>query len=238
VNNDQRYRPESTLQGTKVLIAEDEPELAEILEAFLKREGSECLIARDGIDALDAVRWWQPDIVVLDIGLPLRDGFSVLAELRADGAPVSVLIVSAMSEDIDKLTGFRLGCDDYLAKPFNPLELVARAKLLAWRPNRQAKHRTLNFGKVRIDLDALIAFTGGEMLSLTPVEFRLLRLLVERAGRLVSRSQIVDNVLSEDAYDKSVNPHICRLRQKLDLAAAGISLTSLRGEGYRLDLRS
>lgn len=227
---------DNALRGVKVLIAEDEPEIAEIVEAFFKKEEAQCLIATSGTDAIDAARWWCPDLLVLDIRLPGRDGLSVLAELRSTGKAIGVLIVSALGDDIDKLTGFRLGCDDYLVKPFNPLELIARAKVLLGRAARQPEHRTLGFGKLRVDLEAFRAFADGVPLTLTPVEFRLLRLFVERGGRLVSRAQIVDHALAGDAYDRSVDPHISRLRQKLESAGAGVRLTSIRGEGYRLDL--
>ena len=112
------------LTNRRVLIVEDEPQIAEIIDAFLAREGAQRLLARDGDDALTAAGYWRPDVVVLDLKLPKRDGYSVLSELRARQGP-PVVILSALGEDVDKLMGFRLGCDDYMVKPFNPLELMA-----------------------------------------------------------------------------------------------------------------
>lgn len=223
--------------GVKILIVEDEPEIAEILDAFFRRESAECLIVGDGDSAVDTARWWRPDIVILDLRLPGRDGMAVLAALRAGPVQPGVIIVSALGEDIDKLAGFRLGCDDYVIKPFNPLEIVARVKVLAGRQRRLANHAIVSFGNIRIDIDAFCAFVGPQSLDLTPTEFKLLHLFVERGGRLITRGQIVDIALGEEAFDRSVDPHISRLRQKIERQpGAGVCLTSIRGQGYRLDL--
>lgn len=230
-----------TLHDKRILIAEDEPEIAAILQAFLDREGAQHLVARDGADALDAARYWRPDLVILDLNLPKRDGLSVLAELRACAGP-PVIIVTAMGEDVDRLLGFRLGCDDYVVKPFNPLEVVARAKAVLHRGRALAEPtRRLSLGCLQIDVEAHSATLLGAVLSLTPTEFKILKLLVERAGRLVSRGQLVELAMGEDAYDKSVNPHISRLRQKLEDARGSerqpaLRLVSVQREGYRLDL--
>lgn len=223
------------LRGRRVLLVEDEAEIAEILDAFFAREGSERLIARDGEDALKAVAFWRPDLIILDVRLPKRDGLSVLAELRGRGGP-PVIIVSALGEDIDKLSGFRLGCDDYVVKPFNPLEVLARAKAVLRRPTAEATGRTITLGALRIDLEAHAAFLNGEPLALTPTEYKLLVALAERPGQLLSRAQLVEAALGDDAFDRSVNPHISRLRQKLD-ECGGVALVAVRGEGYRLEAR-
>jgi two-component system response regulator AdeR len=165
----------------------------------------------------------------------------VLAEWRGRGGP-PVIIVTAMGEDVDRLLGFRLGCDDYVVKPFNPLEVVARAKAVLQRgaPAAQPPSR-LRLGGLSIDLEAHTATLHDAALNLTPTEFRLLRLLAERAGRLVTRSQLVEIAMGEDAFDKSVNPHISRLRHKLeDGGTPGqrlqLRLVSVQREGYRLDV--
>lgn len=226
-----------TLAGIKILIVEDEPEIAEIVDAFFRRDNADCLIVGDGESAVDTARWWRPDIVILDLRLPGRDGMSVLAELRAGAVQPGVIILSALGEHIDKLAAFRLGCDDYVVKPFNPLEIVARAKVLAGRQRRQAAHAVRSFGNIRIDIDAFCAFAGSQPLDLTPTEFKLLHLFVERGGRLITRGQIVDIALGEEAFDRSVDPHISRLRQKIERQpGSGVCLTSIRGQGYRLDL--
>jgi two-component system response regulator AdeR len=230
-----------SLHNKRILIAEDEPEIAAILQAFFAREQAQVLIAVDGADALNAAQYWRPDLVLLDIHLPQRDGLSVLAEWRGRGGP-PVIIVTAMGEDVDRLLGFRLGCDDYVVKPFNPLEVVARAKAVLQRgAPASAPPSRLTLGGLSIDLDAHSATLHGAALSLTPTEFKILRLLAERAGRLVTRSQLVELAMGDDAFDKSVNPHISRLRQKLDEGTGPgrrpvLRVVSVQREGYRLDL--
>lgn len=224
---------ESELDGVRILIVEDEPAIADIVDVFLGRENALRLIARDGDDALSAAAYWRPQLIVLDLKLPKRDGYAVLAELRARGGP-PVIILSALGEDVDKLTGFRLGCDDYLVKPFNPLELIARAKAVLRRKNLLEQSRIVTLGDLQVDLDRHVASVGETLLELTPTEFRILRVLAERAGRLVSRGQLVDSAMDGEAFDKSVNPHISRLRQKLE-ALGNLRLVSVRSEGYRLE---
>lgn len=225
------------LKAVRVLIVEDEPEIAEILDAFFAREEADRLVARDGETAIEAARWWRPELVILDLRLPKRDGFSVLAELRSGSPSPHVIVLSALGDDLDKLAGFRLGCDDYVVKPFNPLEVVARARAVIRRRNNEDVRATLSLSSLRIDLEAHQAFASEAAIDLTPVEFKLLRILMERSGRLVTRGQLVDAALDEEAFDRSVVPHMSRLRQKLDRhACSDIRLTSVRGEGYRLDL--
>jgi two-component system response regulator AdeR len=224
---------ESELDGVRILIVEDEPAIADIVDVFLGRENALRLIARDGDDALSAAAYWRPQLIVLDLKLPKRDGYAVLAELRARGGP-PVIILSALGEDVDKLTGFRLGCDDYQVKPFNPLELIARAKAVLRRKNLLEPSRIVTLGDLQVDLDRHVASVGETLLELTPTEFRILRVLAERAGRLVSRGQLVDSAMDGEAFDKSVNPHISRLRQKLE-ALGNLRLVSVRSEGYRLE---
>jgi len=225
---------ESELDGVRILIVEDEPAIADIVDVFLGRENALRLIARDGDDALSAAAYWRPQLIVLDLKLPKRDGYAVLAELRARGGP-PVIILSALGEDVDKLTGFRLGCDDYLVKPFNPLELIARAKAVLRRKNLLEPSRIVTLGGLQVDLDRHVASVGETLLELTPTEFRILRVLAERAGRLVSRGQLVDSAMDGEAFDKSVNPHISRLRQKLEVLG-NLRLVSVRSEGYRLEV--
>ena len=225
------------LASVKILIVEDEPEIAQIIDAFLRRESADCLIVSDGETAVDTARWWRPDVVILDLRLPGRDGLSVLADLRAAAIQPGIIILSALGEDIDKLAAFRLGCDDYVVKPFNPLEVVARAKVLVGRQRRQTNQSVLSFGNIRVDIEAFCAFVGSRPLDLTPTEFKLLHLLVSRGGRLITRGQMVDIALDDEAFDRSVDPHISRLRQKINRQPnTGVCLTSIRGEGYRLDL--
>jgi len=227
-----------SLADRRVLVVEDEPQIADIIVAFLEREGAQHMVARDGEDALRAAGYWRPDVVVLDLKLPKRDGYSVLSELRARQGP-PVVILSALGEDVDKRMGFRLGCDDYMVKPFNPLELMARLKAVLRRAQENETNKVMMVGDLRIDLDAHDVQCAGVTLPLTPTEFRILKFLAMRAGRLVTRGQIIEAAMGDEAFDKSVNPHISRLRQKLhEHSRRGVRLISVRTEGYRLEVYS
>lgn len=225
------------LSGYRVLIVEDEPEIAEILATFLEREDARCLVLRDGIEVRDAVWRWHPQLVLLDMKMPKRSGWSVLADLRETHPDLPVMVISALGDDVDKLSGFRLGCDDYVVKPFNPLEIVARAGVLLRRGSVAAPAVATGQGGLRIDRGGFRAFYDDHLLDLTRVEFLLLDALVQVQGRVVSRGFLIDSALGSDAYDRSVDPHISRLRQKL-AAVAGprIGIAAVRGEGYRLDV--
>lgn len=228
--------PDQPLTSIRVLIVEDDPEIADVLDAFFSHEGASRMIARNGDEGARFVQTFRPDIVVLDIKLPKRDGLSVLSELRGRAEQLPVIIVSAMGDDLDKLMGFRLGCDDYIVKPFNPLEVVARTRAVLRRgaPSPDAP-RILRAGSLRIDRDAHTASIDGVVLDLTPTEFRMLMVMVERHKRLVTRGQLAEATLGEEVFDRSVNPHISRLRQKIEMVDPSITLTSVRGEGYRLE---
>lgn len=226
-----------TLAGRRVLIVEDEAEIADIHEAFLGREGAHCLVVRDGSEVAETIRRWHPDLLLLDMKLPRRNGWSVLADLRETDPDLPVLVISALGDDLDKLTGFRLGCDDYVVKPFNPLEIVARAQVLLRRAQPAAAAQMPGFGPLRIDRAGFRAFIDDKALELTRVEFLLLAALANVRGRVASRGFLVDAVLDGDAADRSIDPHISRLRQKLaGVAGTRIAIMGVRGEGYRLDV--
>ncbi len=225
------------LRGRRVLIVEDEPEIADILEAFLAREEAHCLVLRDGSEVTETVRRWHPDLMLLDMKLPRRNGWSVLADLRETEPGLPVLVISALGDDTDKLMGFRLGCDDYVVKPFNQPEVVARAQALLRRARPAGAAPLPGFGPIRIDRAGFRAFVEDRPLELTRIEFLLLAALVGIQGRVASRGFLVDTVLEGDAVDRSVDPHISRLRQKLAAVAGNrIVIAGVRGEGYRLDV--
>lgn len=226
-----------SLSGYRILIVEDEPEIAEILFSFLTREEARCLVVRDGGAVREALWRWHPQLVLLDMKLPKRNGWSVLADLRETHPDLPVLVISALGDDVDKLSGFRLGCDDYVVKPFNPLEIVARASVLLRRGRMAAPTITTSHGALRIDRGGFRAFYGDHLLDLTRVEFLLLDALVNVQGRVVSRGFLIETALDGDAFDRSVDPHISRLRQKLaSVAGPQITIAAVRGEGYRLDV--
>lgn len=222
-----------------ILIIEDEPEIAEILETYFVREGLRVICARDGTTGLMHHQMLRPDLVVLDIKLPGQDGYEVLATLRRRGE-TPVIMVTALAEDLDKLQALRIGADDYVVKPFNPLEVVARARAVLRRTMRAVHDSRLRLGPLIFDPQAHRAFVtkgeGDKVLDLTPTEFRILGHMLRHPGRAFSRADLVDACLPEaTALDRTVDSHVSNLRRKLAAAGADGMLEGVRGIGYRLD---
>lgn len=221
-----------------VLIAEDEPEIAEILDAYLSREGFRTATAADGRVALDLHAALKPDLVLLDVGMPKIDGWGVLGELRRRGE-TPVIMITALDQDIDKLQALRIGADDYVVKPFNPVEVVARARAVLRRTGAMGNNRVLRVGRLEIDLESYVArrLDAGqtETLPLTLTEFRILAHMARSPMRVFSRSELADACLNgEDVVERTVDSHLSKLRRKMETAGAGELLQSVRGVGYRL----
>ena len=215
-------------------MVEDDSAIAEVLLAYLLRAGCRAVRAADGETALQLVRSLRPDLLLLDLNLPRKDGFAVLAALRQDG-DIPVVVVSALDEDIDKLTALRIGADDYVTKPFNPNEVIARVAAVL-RRSAALGPKVVRLGGLVLDVEAHSVSTPTGRLSLTPSEYRLLEHLLRRSGRVQSRSELVDACLPDaEALDRTVDSHIAHLRRKLAAAGAGVVLTTVRGVGYRLD---
>ncbi|HLR46854.1 MAG TPA: response regulator transcription factor [Deinococcales bacterium] len=221
-----------------ILVVEDEREIADILEKFLRQRGFDTEWARDGEEALALFRQVRPDLVLLDLLLPRRDGLEVMKEIRrAENTPV--IMLTARSEEIDKVLGLELGADDYITKPFRPLEVVARinAVLRRSRAGRDEVDLPLRAGGIEVDEVRALALVRGERLQLTTTEFRLLQQFVAQPGRVFSRQQLLEAAMPEsDALERVVDVHIGNLRRKL--AAAGLPdvITTVRGMGFRLDV--
>ena len=185
-----------------ILIVEDEPEVAEILEAYFVREGFRVICARDGTTGLAHHQTLRPDLVVLDIKLPGKDGYDVLAAIRRP-SDTPVIMVTALAEDLDKLQVLRIGADDYVVKPFNPLEVVARARAVLPRTMGRGADHLLRVGQLTVDPDAYRAVVdrgdGTVVLDLTPTEFRILAHMARFPGRAFTRSDLVDACLPEPA---------------------------------------
>ncbi|WP_454748849.1 response regulator [Ciceribacter selenitireducens] len=221
-----------------VLIAEDDVEIAGILEAYFTREGFRTVHARDGQVALDLHRSLKPDIVLADITMPRLDGWELLAEIQRRGR-TPVIMITALDEDVDRLQGLRIGADDYIVKPFNPIEVVARAKAVLRRAGLAQAGAMIRAGNLTIDLDsyqATIEKDGATTaLSLTLTEFRLLAHLARTPTKAFSRSELVDACLpGSDALDRTIDSHLSKLRRKLEQAGGEDMLLSIRGIGYRL----
>ncbi|MCA1936519.1 MAG: response regulator [Asticcacaulis sp.] len=226
------------MQNPLVLIIEDDPEIQGILDAYFQRDGFRTVTASNPQIGLSHHQRLKPDLVVLDVKLPGMDGYEVLATLRRE-AETPVLMVTALSEDLDKLQGLRLGADDYVTKPFNPLEVIARARTILRRSAGSRQSPVLRVGPLVIDTDAHQALVEGaagpQPLALTPTEFRILYHMGRTPTRAFRRSELIDACLPEgEALDRTLDSHISNLRRKLVAAGAADLLTSVRGIGYRL----
>lgn len=221
-----------------ILVAEDEAEIATILEAYLEREGFRTVRAADGRIALDLHLALKPDLVLLDVMMPRLDGWEALSELRHRG-DTPVIMITALEQDIDRLQALRIGADDYVVKPFNPAEVVARAKAVLRRAGSAKTSGVLRVDNLELDLDAYLArVTAGadtQLLNLTLTEFRLLAHMARAPLRVFARGELVDACLpGSDALDRTVDSHLSNLRRKLELAGVVGLLANVRGVGYRL----
>ena len=228
---------------SRVLVVEDEPDIAALIAYQLTREGFRVETAGSGTEALDAVGREVPDLIVLDRMLPGVSGDDVLRRLKGEAttAHVPVLMLTAKREQEERIEGFELGADDYLTKPFSPRELVLRTQAILRRfqdPGSTKGGRVLRAGPIRLDVDSHRTSIGAEELILTPTEFRLLQALMERRGRTQSRQQLlekawsVESSISERIQTRTVDMHVRRLRSKLGDVGAWIE--TVRGFGYRL----
>lgn len=232
----------ASMKKPLALVVEDEPNIAHILTAYLERDGLRAQTTVDGTQALQMFRQLRPDIVLLDISLPGMDGIDVLRAIRDEGQ-TPVIMVTAMVDDVDKLLALRLGADDYIAKPFNPPEVVARIRAVLRRTQVQparVQDAPIRVGQIEIDPQAhsaIVYDTTGRptLLSLTLTEFRLLSCLASQPRRCFSRSHLIDHCLPEsDALERVIDSHLSKLRRKLQLAGQEGLIETVRGIGYRL----
>ncbi|WP_277374066.1 response regulator [Pseudomonas sp. AA-38] len=222
-----------------VLIAEDEAEIADILIAYLQRSGLRTQHASDGQQALALHQALKPDLLLLDVQMPVVDGWKVLSEIRSRG-DTPVIMLTALDQDIDKLMGLRLGADDYVVKPFNPAEVVARvqAVLRRTRASAPAATQVLRVGAFQVDLDSHEAsvLRDGQphTVELTLTEFKLLACLMRAPKRAFSRAELLESCLPEgDTQERTVDSHVSKLRKKLEaLDIQGVP-ASVWGVGYR-----
>jgi len=216
------------------LIAEDDRDIADILRAYLEREGYRTVQAADGRTALDLHLALKPDILLLDISMPLMDGWEVLAEVRRRGS-TPVVVTTALDQDIDKLQALRVGADDYVVKPFNPVEVVARVKAVLRRSGGNDSSGVLRVGPIEIDTNGHMVRTVAGDVALTLTEFRLLTHMARAPSRVFSRSELLDACLpGSDALDRTIDSHVSKLRRKLEQAGAADMPEGVRGVGYRL----
>ncbi|AIZ44442.1 chemotaxis protein CheY [Deinococcus radiopugnans] len=220
-----------------LLIVEDEPQLAEVLEAYARQEGYRTERAGDGIAALSAFRAVSPDLILLDVMLPGKSGLDVLKTVRADGG-TPVILVTARAEETDQIVGLELGADDYVVKPFRPREVMARVKAVLRRASAALEDldKPLRVGPLEIDPRAVLARVNGQALTLTPAEFRLLSHLAQSPGRAFTREELLAAALPDsEALERVVDAHLAGVRRKLEAAGAAGLLRTVRGVGYRLE---
>lgn len=219
-----------------ILIVEDEPHLADVLEAYAKQEGFRCEKAADGNAALSLYRAARPDLVLLDIMLPGKNGLDVLRAIRQDSL-TPVILVTARAEEADHIVGLELGADDYVVKPFRPREVMARVRAVLRRSvaPHDSEETPLRVGPLDIDRRAVSASVSGQPLALTPTEFRLLAHLAAAPGRAFTREELLAAALPDsDALERVVDAHLAGARRKLEAAGAAGLLHTVRGVGYRL----
>jgi two-component system response regulator BaeR/two-component system response regulator AdeR len=217
-----------------ILIVEDETRLADILEDYLKREGFRTERAKDGQRALELWRTARPDMVLLDLMLPVLDGFEVARRIRAESA-VPIIMLTARDEEVDKLLGLGLGADDYVVKPYSPREVVARIKAVLRRASGQlVAPEVYKAGELEVDVGRFEVRCGSALIDLTTSELRLLAVLAKDPGMVRARSELLAASGDGERYadERTVDAHIKNLRKKLQ--GCGAKLETVRGVGYRL----
>jgi two-component system phosphate regulon response regulator PhoB len=222
-----------------ILIVEDETALIEILRYNLEKEGFRISTAVDGEEALTAIAENKPDIVILDWMLPLISGLEICRQLRRkpETRDLPIIMLTARGEEVDRVRGLEVGADDYISKPFSPSELVARVRALLRRSKPAMSNDLLTYAGVVMDLSSHRVLRNGRPIHLGPTEFRLLRFLMERPGRVYSREQLLDAVWGRDIYveARTVDVHIRRLRKALNAPKEADLIRTVRSAGYALD---
>lgn len=226
--------------GAKILLIDDEESIINLVTAYLRPEGYQVYTAMDGPAGLRAARSYKPDLIVLDVMLPGMDGIELLTQLRRE-SEVYVIMLTAKSEETDKIVGLSVGADDYLTKPFSPRELVARIKAALRRYGRRGEapdSQVLTFKHLRLDADARQVWKDDRPVELTAIEFDLLLALAEHRGRVLSREQLLERVWGHDFYgeERVVDVHLGHIRKKIETDPARPDLiVTVRGVGYRFE---
>ena len=221
----------------RILIVEDEPDLALGLEDDLKVEGYEVEVVRDGVTASRRAREDAWDLILLDVMLPGRDGFEVCRDLRRSGVRTPIIMLTAKTQEAEKVLGLELGADDYVTKPFSPRELRARIKA-ALRRSADNTPEVYRFGDIEVDFSRGEVRRGGTPLEMTPLEFKLLEVFVHNRGRVLSRDQLLEAAWGRGTFvtDRVVDHHIVNLRRKIEAdPSKPCCLACVRGMGYRFD---
>jgi two-component system alkaline phosphatase synthesis response regulator PhoP len=224
------------MTGKKILVVDDDVKTVELVKLYLNRDGYRVVTAYDGIEALRLARESHPDLIVLDLMLPGMDGLEICRTLRAE-SDVPIIMLTAMTTDQDRLTGLNLGADDYVTKPFSPRELAARVRAVLRRIPGERGPEKVEHGELTVDFLKHEAYLADKPLNLTPVEFKLLGVLIKEPGRVFSRAQIIEKALGYDfdGFDRTIDVHILKLRRKLEPDQRHPKyIKTVYGAGYKL----
>ncbi|MGL5648502.1 MAG: response regulator transcription factor [Clostridium sp.] len=225
-----------------ILLCDDEKEILDVVELYLNKEGFKTIKAKDGVEALNIAKKEKIDLAIIDIMMPKIDGYRVLKEIRKE-SNMPIILLSAKSSDDEKIQGLDYGADDYIGKPFNPLELVARVKAQIRRgyklTDSESKEREIiKIGELELDKYNVKVRFRGEDLELTSIEYRILKYFMENPGRVLTKNQIFEEVWNESFLggDNTIMVHISRLRDKIEDKGKGAKyLKTIRGLGYRFE---
>ena len=220
-----------------ILVVEDETKIARLVRDYLEHAGFEVIVSPDGGSAVATARGTKPDLIVLDLGLPGRDGLDVTRELRRTSS-VPIVMLTARGDESDRIAGLELGADDYVVKPFSPKELVARVRAVLRRADavQDGGAEILRAADVELDVPRMRVTVGGRPVELTPTEFQLLATFVREPGRVFTRGQLLDAVhgVAFESYERAVDAHVKNIRRKIEpTPGRPIYLLTVRGVGYR-----
>jgi len=221
---------------TTVLVVEDEIEIARVVRDYLRNAGFEVIVVGDGGSAVASVRSAKPDLLVLDLGLPGRDGLDVAREIRR-WSDTPIVMLTARGDETDRIVGLEIGADDYVVKPFSPKELVARVRAVLRRTRTAARgDEIVRAGDVEIDTAKMRVNVGGIQVDLTPTEFQLLVTLAREPGRVFTRSQLLDAVhgVAIESYERAIDAHVKNIRRKIEPTPGSPRyVMTVHGVGYR-----
>ncbi|PRR81471.1 response regulator transcription factor [Clostridium vincentii] len=226
----------------KILVCDDEKEILEILELYLEKEGYEIIKAKDGLDGIEKIKEnTDIDLAILDIMMPRADGYKVVKEIRKLYT-MPIIMLSAKNQDADKILGLDLGADDYISKPFNPLEVVARVNAQIRRSNSlisdEEKEQVISIGDIKLDSYNVQVVVRDEEIELTSIEYGILKYLMQNSGRILTKNQIFEAVWNEQflSGDNTIMVHISRLREKIEEDSRNpVYLKTVRGLGYKFE---
>jgi len=221
---------------TTVLVVEDEIEIARVVRDYLRNAGFEVIVVGDGGSAVASVRSAKPDLLVLDLGLPGRDGLDVAREIRR-WSDTPIVMLTARGDETDRIVGLEIGADDYVVKPFSPKELVARVRAVLRRTRTAARgDEVVRAGDVEIDTAKMRVSVGGTQVDLTATEFQLLATLAREPGRVFTRSQLLDAVhgVAIESYERAIDAHVKNIRRKIEPTPGSPRyVVTVHGVGYR-----